>query len=152
MDTDYKLVKTSLLAACIEKQQLMMQTAREAMRDMQESALEGRSNEEMGDAFAAQCHNEHTMYAKRLHEATGILTILERAKGIKCGSSIGFGSLVITDRQNFFVAAGIGEFKLEDHSFFIISARTPVFKEMEGKSVGETFEFREQKYKIQEVI
>lgn len=151
MNTDYKFVKTSLLAACIEKQQQMMQTAQQAMRDMQESALEGRSHEDMTDAFAAQCQNEHSMYAKRVHEANGILTVLERAKGIKCGDGIGFGSLVITDRQNFFVAAGIGEFKLDEHNFFIISAQTPIFKVMEGKKAGEFFEFRGRKYKILEV-
>lgn len=152
MTTDYKYVKTSLLAACIEKQQQMMQTAQQAMRDIQESALEGRSNEEMGDAFAAQCQNEHSMYAKRMHEANGILTILERAKGVKSGKSIGFGSLVITNQQNFFIAAGIGEFKFEEGNFFIISAQTPIFKEMDGKSEGETFEFRGRKYEILEVI
>lgn len=151
MNTDYKFVKTSLLAACIEKQQLMMQTAQQAMRDMQESALEGRSHEDMTDAFAAQCQNDVSMYAKRVHEANGILTVLERAKGIKCGDGIGFGSLVITDRQNFYVAAGIGEFKLNEHDFFIISAQTPIFKIMEGKKAGEFFEFRGRKYKILEV-
>ena len=152
MNTDYKFVKTSLLAACIEKQQAMLQVAQQAMRDMQESALEGRSNEEMTDAFAAQCQNEHTMYAKRVHEATGVLTILERARGIKSAGKVGFGSLVITNQQNFFVAASIGEFKMEDHNFFIISAQTPIFKEMEGKAAGETFEFRGRKYKIKEVL
>lgn len=151
MTTDNKFVKSNLLAACIEKQQQMMQTAKQAMLDMQESALEGRSNEDLGDAFAAQCQNEHTMYAKRVHEANGVLTILERAKGVKPANTIGFGSLVITDQQNFFIAAGIGEFRLEDQTFFIISAQTPIYKEMEGKSEGESFEFRGRKYKILEV-
>lgn len=152
MTTDYKFVKTNLLAACIEKQQELMQTARQAMRDMQESALEGRSNEDIGDAFAAQCQNEHTMYAKRMHEAGGILTILERAKGVKSASSIGFGSLVITSQQNFFIAAGVGEFRYDDETFFIISTQTPLYKEMEGKSEGESFEFRGRKYNILQVL
>lgn len=152
MNTDYKFVKTSLLAACIEKQQQMMQTAQQAMRDMQESAVEGRSHEDMTDAFAAQCQNEHSMYAKRMHEANGILTVLERAKGIKSRNRIGFGSLVITNQQNFFVAASIGEFKLEEDDFFIISAQTPIFKAMEGKEAGDTFEFRGRKYTITDVI
>lgn len=152
MNTDFKCMKNSLLAACIEKQQLMMQTARQAMLDMKESALEGRSSEEMSDAFAAQCQNEHNMYARRLHEASGILTILERVKGVKSGKSVGFGSLVITGSQHFFVAAGIGEFTLEEASFFIISAQTPIFKAMEGKTVGEAFEFRGRSYLIQAII
>jgi transcription elongation GreA/GreB family factor len=152
MDKDYKLVKTCLLDVCIKNQQLMMKTARQAMRDMQESALEGRSNEDLTDAFAAQCQNEHSMYASRLHEANGILTILERAKNVKKSSRVGFGSLVITDQQNFFVAASIGAFKLDEHDFFIISAQTPVFKAMEGREAGERFEFRGRSYKILEVI
>ncbi len=152
MTTDFKYVKNNLLAACIEKQQHMMFAAQQAIRDFQESALEGRSNEEFSDAFAAQCQNEQSMYAKRLHEATGLLTILERVKGVKSNKSVGFGSLVITDKQNFFVAASIGEFKLEDSNFFIISAQTPVFKAMEGKTVGEGFEFRGRRFLIQEII
>lgn len=152
MNTDYKFVKTSLLAACIEKQQRMMQTAQQAMRDIQESALEGRSHEDLTDAFTAQCQNEHSMYAKRVHEANGILTVLERAKGVKCSKAIGFGSLVITNWQNFFVAASIGEFKLDEHDFFIISAQTPIFKAMEGKKAGDIFDFRGRKYTIEDVI
>lgn len=152
MNTDYKFIKTSLLAACIEKQQQMMQTAQQAMRDIQESAVEGRSHEDMTDAFAAQCQNEHSMYAKRMHEANGILTVLERAKGIKSGKKVGFGALVITNLQSFFVAASIGEFKFDEHDFFIISAQTPIFKAMEGKEAGDTFEFRGRRYTITDVI
>ena len=149
---EFKFIKTSLLAACIEKQQQMMQTAQQLMRDIQESAQEGRGNEEMTDAFTAQCQNEHSMYAKRLHEANGTLTILERAKGIKSANSIGFGSLVITDQQNFFVAASIGAFKLDELDFFIISAQTPIFQAMEGKKAGDKFEFRGRKYQVMEVL
>jgi hypothetical protein len=152
MNKDFKYVKNSLLAACIEKQQHMMQAAQQAMRDFQESALEGRSNEEMSEGFVAQCQNEHSMFAKRLHEATGVLTILERVKGVKSDKSAGFGSLVITNRQNFFVAASIGEFTLEEANFFIISAQTPIFKAMEGKAAGDSFEFRGQSYLIKEII
>ena len=105
---DYKSLKNSLLDACIEKQQMMVQTAREAMMSIQESALSERSNEEMTDSFTAQCQNEQSMYARRMHEATGVLTILERVKGVKKGNGVGFGSLVITDKMNFFVAASMG--------------------------------------------
>lgn len=152
MPKGYKIVKSNLLAACIEKQQLMMKTAQEVIRDIQESALEGRSNEEMTDAFAAQCHNEQSMYARRLHEATGILTILDRAKSVKHSNKIGFGSLVITRQQNFLIAASIGAFNLEGCDFIIISAQTPVFKAMEGKEAGEHFEFRDREFEILEVI
>ncbi|WP_017731518.1 hypothetical protein [Nafulsella turpanensis] len=152
MNKDFKFVKNSLLAACIESQQSMMQTAQQAMRDIQERALEGRSNEELSDAFIAQCQNEQNMYVKRLHEVSGTISILEKVKGVKGGEAIGFGSLIITNHQNFFVAASIGEFKLEDENFFIISAQTPIYKAMEGKRAGEQFEFRGRQYKIMDVV
>ena len=152
MNKDFKFVKNSLLAACIESQQRMRQTAQEAMRDIQESALEGRSNEELSDAFIAQCQNEQNMYVKRLHEVSGTISILERVKGARSGAGVGFGSLVITDHQNFFVAASIGEFKLEEEHFFIISAQTPIYKAMEGKMAGEQFEFRGREYRILDVV
>ena len=152
MSKDFKFVKNSLLAACIESQQSMKQTAQQAMRDIQESALEGRTNEELSDAFIAQCQNEQNMYVKRLHEVSGTISILERVKGVKSSAGVGFGSLVITDKQNFFIAASIGELKLEEERFFIISAQTPIYKAMEGKMAGEKFEFRERQYKILDVV
>lgn len=152
MSKDFRFVKNDLLAACIQSQQSMMATAQQAMRDIQESALEGRSSEENSDAFIAQCQNEQNMYVKRLHEVNGTISILERVKGVKSGNTIGFGSLVITDQQNFFVAASIGEFRLEEQHFFIISAQTPIYKAMEGRAAGEQFEFRGRNYHILEVV
>ena len=149
---DYKSLKSSLLDACIEKQQKMVQTAREAMMSIQESALSERSNEEMTDSFTAQCQNEQSMYARRMHEATGVLTILERVKGIKKGSGIGFGSLVITDKMNFFVAASMGDFDLDGNKYFIISTQTPIYEAMEGKVPSDSFSFRGRNYKIKEVL
>ncbi|WP_224997221.1 hypothetical protein [Cesiribacter sp. SM1] len=149
---DHKSLKNSLLDACIEKQQQMVQTAREAMISIQESALAERSNEEMTDSFTAQCQNEQSMYARRMHEATGVLTILERVKGVRKGTGVGFGSLVITDKMNFFVAASLGDFELDGQKYFIISTQTPIYEAMEGKEPGQSFSFRGRNYKIQEVM
>lgn len=149
---DYKTLKNSLLDACIEKQQAMVQTAREAMKSIQESALAERSNEEMTDSFTAQCQNEQSMYARRMHEANGVLTILERVKGVKPPHGIGFGSLVITDKMNFFVAASLGDFDMDGKKYFIISAQTPIYEAMDGKEAGDSFTFRGRNYKILEVL
>lgn len=149
---DHKTLKNSLLDACIEKQQQMVQTAREAMLSIQESALSERSNEELTDSFTAQMQNEQSMYARRMHEAQGVLTILERVKGVKPGPNVGFGSLVITDKMNFFVAASMGDFDLEGEKYFIISAQTPIYTAMDGKQAGDSFSFRGRNYKIKEVL
>jgi hypothetical protein len=152
MNTDTKGLKLNLLNYCIEKQQSMVDTAREAMLNMQESAISERSHEDLTDSFTAQCQNDHSMYARRMHEANGVLTILERAKGIQSGNTVGFGSLVITDKMNFFIAASVGKFDLEGSDYFIISAQTPIYQAMEGKTIGDSFSFRNQKYTIKEVV
>lgn len=149
---DYKTLKNNLLDACIEKQQQKVATAREAMQSIQESALSERSNEELTDSFTAQMQNEHGMYARRMHEAQGVLTILERVKGVKQGAAVGFGSLVITNSMNFFVAASMGEFSFDGEKYFIISTQTPIYTAMDGKQAGDTFAFRGKNYKITEVL
>ena len=148
---DYKGLKTNLLNHCIERQQNMVETAREAMRAVQESAITERSHEDLTDSFSAQCQNDHSMYARRLHEASGVLTILERAKTINSNPSIDFGSVVITDKMNFFVAASIGQFDLEGEKFFVISTQTPIYEAMVGKQAGDKFTFRNTTYKIKDV-
>lgn len=49
------------------------------------------------------------------------------------------GSLVETEKGNFFVAISLGEVIFNQEKIFVISAESPLAKAMNGKNVGEVF-------------
>ena len=62
-----------------------------------------------------------------------------------------FGSVVDTDQKTFFVSVSIDNFKVGEDKLFGLSTKTPLFKEMAGKKIGETFSFGPRNYKILDV-
>ena len=62
--------------------------------------------------------------------------------------AIGTGSLIKTDKGNFFIAIPLG--KIED--VMVISAASPLGKEMIGKKAGDEVVFNGMEYKIKEIF
>lgn len=52
-------------------------------------------------------------------------------------SAVDFGSLVQTNLGTFLISIAIGKFKLENESYYAISAESPMAEALMGKSVGE---------------
>ena len=78
-------------------------------------------------------------------------TILERIDPERSNVVVEFGALVITNKQRIFVSIGLGKFVFEGQDYFVISPAVPFFKAMDGLKVGDSFEFRNQKFEIREV-
>lgn len=58
------------------------------------------------------------------------------------------GAVVVTDHKTFYPSVSVENFEVEGKSIFGISRNAPLFKEMDGKKVGDTFSFHEYDYKI----
>lgn len=58
------------------------------------------------------------------------------------------GSVVVTDKMNFFVSASIEQFEVDGIKVFGLSTESPLFQEMKGRRKGEKFSFKDQEYKI----
>lgn len=61
------------------------------------------------------------------------------------------GSIVKTDKMTFYPSVSIEKFDVDGKELFGISAQAPLFKEMKGKKVGDSFSFHDQHYTIEEV-
>jgi hypothetical protein len=62
------------------------------------------------------------------------------------------GSIVVTDKDTFFVSASIERFDVDGRSMFGLSTKTPLYQAMEGKGEGESFSYKEMTYKIKEIF
>jgi len=155
LNTDKKIeLKKELLNKCIEMQSNIVQTAKKAMDDAQESANEeeGASGEERFEGFRETMQITRDMYARQLQEGINSLSLLKRIF-LNPQESIGLGSVVYTELQNYFISVSLGETKLaEKNSFIAISTMTPLYHAMAGKKKGDKFVFRDKEYTILETF
>src|SRR5690606_1744181 len=62
------------------------------------------------------------------------------------------GSVVVTDKDTFFVSVSIERFYVGEMKIFGLSTKTPLYQAMEGKKKGDTFSYGDINYHIEDVF
>ncbi|UYZ64220.1 hypothetical protein [Hymenobacter weizhouensis] len=151
--TQRTTLKQRLLAECRRMQQLKADHARQAMLAVQESALEDHSAEDVFESFRETCQRQRDLFARQLDEALSGLQVLQRVPEARSPKNqVGLGSVVITNTQRFYVSLSLGEIRVDDTAYFALSAFSPLFQAMAPHHPGDTFQFRGQTYRIQEIF
>jgi transcription elongation GreA/GreB family factor len=65
---------------------------------------------------------------------------------------VGLGSVVITTEASYFIAIGVGEIKVDNQKFYVVSSKAPISQVLLGKRAGENLVFRDRKFKIINLI
>ncbi len=145
--------KRDILNRCIELQAGVINTAKRAMDEAQESANEEKgSTEEKFDSFRESMQITRDMYARQLQEAIDGLALLKRIVIVPIADSVKLGAVVHTNLQNYFISASLGELDYDENTYMAISTQTPIYQALAGKKKGDTFVFRDQKYRILEIF
>jgi len=148
--------KREILEAAIRQHETVIQDFQEGIR--QRMMNEGKINEQEYDiqtqAFNAETTDEVEHLSRQLNFANRELEELRKMRmDIDVQhTNIQRGSVVKTDRETFFVSASIERFFVKDEPFFGLSTLTPLFQQMKGKEVGETFSFGKTTYSILDVF
>lgn len=80
------------------------------------------------------------------------IVLLEGIDPAERHESVRFGSLVRTDQRDLLVSTGIEEFKAGGRSYLGLSPRAPLFQKLNGARKGDTVQFNNVTYKVEEVI
>ena len=70
---------------------------------------------------------------------------------IELHKSVLLGSVVKTDKRTFFTSVSIEKFVVDNQEMFGISSKAPLFKEMINKREGDSFTYKDECYRIEEV-
>jgi transcription elongation GreA/GreB family factor len=73
---------------------------------------------------------------------------LEAIHSIPVRDTVSALAMVRTDRQNFLIFLPQEKLRFGDEQFIGISTRSPIYKTMQGKKVGDSFRFGDIQYKI----
>ncbi|WP_370103821.1 3-oxoacyl-ACP synthase [Winogradskyella sp.] len=94
---------------------------------------------------------ERERLGNQLAEAKKLQESLRKLQTENTYNKVAFGSLVRTNQLNYFIAVSLGEIKIDNESFYIISPETPVGKLLVSKSVGDQIAFRNSTFVISKI-
>ncbi|HXA01091.1 MAG TPA: hypothetical protein VNW99_03830 [Cytophagaceae bacterium] len=152
-DDRYIAIKKDVLNKCIEMQTNVVNTAKKAMDEAQESANEEKgSTEEKFDSFRESMQIARDMHARQVAEGIDGLGLLKRISIVPLIDHVKLGAIVCTTLQNYFISASLGEIEHDGKNYMAISTMTPLYQSLAGKQKGDKFNFRDGEYKITNVF
>lgn len=157
MTREEKRVK--VINACIAHQQHIANVAKQEMDSAQQQSNDYGANVDRYDSYRTKMMRARDMYAKQLSNANASLRYLQEALRMPSFDHAEHGSIVITDKQRFFLSIGAGKFVVNDSGsptgmqyYFAISAQTPIYLALKGKTVGESFIINGMTHTIKEIF
>jgi hypothetical protein len=147
-------IKKELLQACHQLVDQRIANAQSAMSAAQESAnTEEKSS--AGDKYEtgrAMAQLERDKAALQVNECLRLKQSLNRVNVNTGNEQVTTGSLVLTDKNHFFIAISLGKMVIAKTDYLVIAPATPVGKLLIGAIVGSTFSFNHQIHTIQEIL
>lgn len=147
-------IKHQLYRACQEYLQKRIDAARQAIDAAQQSAND-ETKSSSGDKYEtgrAMMQLEVEKNASQLAESMKLKYTLDQIRLDHASATVQSGSLVVTDREVFFMAISLGKVKVEDKSYLVISPASPLGQNLMGLESGDQTIFKGQAYIIQEII
>ncbi len=89
---------------------------------------------------------------KQLLEIQKTNDILKKTDITKSSQTICLGSLVYTNKSNYFIAISAGHISIDNQQFYTISMDTPIGQLFKSKCIGDEVFFRGEKIKIENVF
>ncbi len=144
--------KAELIAHLMQMQEQAISHARKAMDEAQQEANNYGTPKDRYDGFRNQQLRKKDMFAKQVSQAMVNLDLLKKPELQKQQSEAGFGALIQTDSDLFFIAIGMGIIRFKNESVIVVSILVPIFQAMKEKKIGDSFSFNKRNFKILQII
>ncbi len=145
--------RKELFNKCLNKINGQIEKYRESMKGVKESM---EANDVHTDYDEEGSKGELLVafekYAQYLDNAQKIKASLSNVDLEHYTEQIKFGSVVETNKQTYFIAAALGEIKMDDGGMiYAISTEAPIFEQLKGKKAGDSFMLNNEEVKILKV-
>lgn len=147
-------IKKELYVQCFDFVENRFNTIQNTINEIQES-LTSETKSSAGDKHEtgrAMLQLEREKAGNQLAEIQKTKESLSKIHISNTSEFIGLGSVVYTNKSNYFIAISAGELKVDNDVFYAISPHTPIGQLLMGKTVGNEVVFREQQFKIEKIF
>ena len=147
-----KELKEQLVNECLRIKQEIIDNAKLAVDDIQKMANEYGQPKDRYDSYRMQLLRKRDLHAQQLQKAIEEKGIILKIDASKSSNIVGFGSVVITSMQKLFISVGLGKIKINNEHYFAVSVVSPIFKQLENKTKGDSFTINNKEFEILEVF
>ncbi|MDO7172077.1 3-oxoacyl-ACP synthase [Mariniflexile sp. AS56] len=147
-------IKERLYALCVDFVDNRFRSIQNTINEIQES-LTSETKSSAGDKHEtgrAMLQLEREKAGNQLAEIQKIKEHVSKIDVSNTSAFIGLGSVVYTNKSNYFIAISAGELKVDHEVFYAISPNTPIGLLLMGKTLEDTVSFRDQQFKILNVF
>lgn len=147
-------IKKELLKNCFSFVEEREKTVNEIITSNQK-ALQSETKSSAGDKHEtgrAMLQLEMEKASQQLASIHAMKTILQKTDIENSSKNIRLGSLVVTNKGNYFLAISLGIVKIENKEYFVVSTASPIGKLLLGKQKGDVFTFNGMEFQILEVL
>ena len=146
--------KEVLLDYCQAFVNKRLQTVADVISSNQK-ALESETKSSAGDKHEtgrAMLQLEMEKAGQQLEGIRQMKMILAKVNILKVAEKAHLGSIIITDKRNYFLSISAGKFVVENRIYFAVSAASPIGKLLLGASEKKVFSFNGIPYTVQEIM
>ena len=147
-------IKQHLYDHCQQYISKRIHAIQEALENDQASANE-ETKSSAGDKYETGRAMLQLEIEKNHAQLTGALILKRKLDQINPNQQshiIRAGSLVICDQGNFFLTISVGQLKVDEKVYAVLSPESPVGAKLMGLKAGESFTFMDRTYQIQQVL
>ena len=147
-------IKKKLYAKCllyVEKREQTVNTTINAAK----KALNSETKSSAGDKHEtgrAMLQLEMEKAGQQLHSITKMKEILAKVNTNNISDIAHLGSIVTTNKANYYLSISKGEIKINNINYYAISVSSPIGKLLLGKQTADTFIFNGQKITIETIM
>ena len=146
--------KEALHALCAAYIKGRMQEAEQAIAEAQQAA-NNDTKSSAGDKYETgreMAQQETNRNLAQLNEANKLMVALNQVGVKNTSSTADTGSLVTTNKGDFYIAVSAGSLSLDGKSYFAVSPFSPIGLKLKGKRAGEEFHLNGKTYLISSVL
>ena len=147
-------LKKELVEQCDAILSVKIARLKKNLDDLQED-LNNESKSSAGDKYETgreMINLEWNKLSAQMNELLKLREILLRIDPERKNDLVTTGSIVITNKNNYFLSVPLGQLKMENEVFFAVGVNAPIIKPMLGKAAGDKVIFNDQHFEIEHII
>ncbi|MGK0255057.1 MAG: transcription elongation GreA/GreB family factor [Mariniflexile sp.] len=147
-------IKEALFRQCEAFANKRLETV-EAVISSNQLALQSETKSSAGDKHETGRAMLQLEMEKAGQQLAGIMQmkeILAKVDILKTSKNVRLGSVIFTEKVNYFLSISAGQLVVANKMYFTVSVSSPIGKLLLGKQENDVISFNEKRYKVQKII
>jgi hypothetical protein len=146
-----RISKADILAACVKKQQALIDNFNQRIEDVNADAYAHSEPPSQSDGGSDSPEALLQVMMQELNFVQYEMGILRGIDPENGADHVERGAVVVTDKRIFFISVSSEEIEIGGNKVFGMSEKAPLYALMKGLKKGDSFQFNETKYTIEDI-